>query len=39
MEGDMQRTTIMLPHDLKIKAEEVSRKKGVPLGELIREGL
>ena len=39
MEGEMQRTTIMLPHDLKIRAEEVSRRKGVPLGELIREGL
>jgi hypothetical protein len=38
-EVKMQRTTIMLPHDLKIRAEEVSRKKGVPLGELIREGL
>jgi hypothetical protein len=39
MEGDMQRTTIMLPHDLKIRAEEISKKKGVTLGEIIREGL
>ncbi len=39
MEGDMQRTTIMLPHDLKIRAEEFSKRKGMTLGELIREGL
>lgn len=35
----MQRTTIMLPEDLKIKAEEFSRKKGLSLGEIVREAM
>ncbi len=35
----MKRTTVMLPMDLKIRAEEHARKTGVSLGRLIREAL
>ena len=35
----MHRTTIMLPEDLKTKAEEFSRKKGLSLGEVVREAV
>ncbi|MDA8140366.1 MAG: ribbon-helix-helix domain-containing protein [Desulfobacteraceae bacterium] len=35
----MQRTTIMLPEDLKARAEEKSRQQGVSLGEFVREAL
>jgi len=32
----MKRTTIMLPHELKNKAEREARRSGVSLGEFIR---
>lgn len=32
----MERTTIMLPGDLKLKAERKAEKMGISLGELIR---
>ncbi len=35
----MQRTTIMLPRDLKQRAALEARARGVSLGELIREAL
>ncbi|WP_045211404.1 hypothetical protein [Desulfonatronovibrio magnus] len=35
----MQRTTIMLPRELKIWAASKSRKMGISLGQLIREAL
>jgi metal-responsive CopG/Arc/MetJ family transcriptional regulator len=35
----MHRTTIMLPEDLKTEAEEFSRKKGLSLGEVVREAM
>lgn len=35
----MTRTTIMLPEDLKHRAQETARRLGVSLGELIRESL
>ncbi len=35
----MHRTTIMLPEDLKTKAEEFCRKKGLSLGEVVREAV
>jgi len=35
----MHRTTIMLPEDLKTKAKEISRKKGLSLGEFVREAM
>lgn len=35
----MTRTTIMLPEDLKLRAQEAARRLGVSLGELIRESL
>ena len=35
----MQRTTIMLPRDLKERAVREARDRGVSLGELIREAL
>ncbi len=35
----MTRTTIMLPRTLKAKAEDAARRKGVSLGELIRQAL
>lgn len=35
----MKRTTIMLPDDLKKKAEQTAYKQGISLGTLIRESL
>ncbi len=35
----MQRTTIMLPEELKLKAIQKANKQGVSLGELIRAAL
>ncbi|MFW6012510.1 MAG: CopG family transcriptional regulator [bacterium] len=35
----MTRTTIMLPEDLKLRAQETARRLGVSLGELIRDSL
>ena len=35
----MERTTIMLPGPLKHRATRLARKRGVSLGELIRESL
>lgn len=35
----MHRTTIMLPEDLKTEAEAFSRKKGISLGEVVREAI
>jgi len=35
----MQRTTVMLPQDLKLQAERHAREMGISLGELIRESL
>jgi len=35
----MKRTTIMLPRDLKQRAEREARSRGVSLGGLIREAL
>ena len=35
----MQRTTIMLPRDLKERASREAAARGVSLGELIRQGL
>jgi len=35
----MQRTTVMLPQDLKLQAQRHARELGVSLGELIRESL
>lgn len=35
----MQRTTIMLPRDLKQRAAREARSRGVSLGELIREAI
>lgn len=35
----MDRTTIMLPHDLKTIASKMADTRGVSLGELIREAL
>jgi len=35
----MDRTTIMLPTGLKLKAKQIADRLGVSLGELIREGL
>lgn len=35
----MQRTTIMLPRDLKLRAVERAKVKGMSLGEIIRESL
>ena len=32
----MKRTTVMLPGDLKLKAEKRAEKMGISLGELIR---
>jgi hypothetical protein len=37
--SSMQRTTIMLPRDLKQRAAREARSRGVSLGELIREAL
>jgi len=35
----MTRTTIMLPEDLKLRAQETARDLGISLAELIRETL
>ncbi len=35
----MERTTVMLPNDLKIKASQFAGKKGISLGQLIRDAL
>lgn len=35
----MKRTTIMLPIELKIKAQNAADKIGISLGELIRESI
>ena len=35
----MKRTTIMLPQDLKARAERQAREEGLSLGELIRRSL
>jgi len=35
----MQRTTIMLPRDLKQRAARAASSRGVSMGELIREAL
>lgn len=35
----MERTTIMLPHDLKLQAAQYAKKKGISLGELIRNAI
>ena len=35
----MDRTTIMLPPDLKIRASNQAKKMGISLGKLIREAL
>jgi len=35
----MQRTTVMLPADLKAKALRLARERGISLGELLRESL
>ncbi len=35
----MNRTTIMLPPDLKARAERRARDRGISLGELIRQSL
>lgn len=35
-EYTMKRTTVMLPVDLKLKAEKRAEKMGISLGELIR---
>ena len=35
----MRRTSIMLPRELKSKAQLLASKKGISLGELIRESL
>lgn len=35
----MHRTTIMFPEDLKIKVEEYSRRKGLSMGEIVREAV
>lgn len=37
--GHMKRTTIMLPDDLKEKGMRKARRRGISLGELIRESL
>jgi Ribbon-helix-helix protein, copG family len=37
--GYMKRTTIMLPDDLKERGMRKARRRGISLGELIRESL
>ena len=32
----MERTTIMLPHDLKLRVAQYAKKQGISMGELIR---
>ena len=39
MSAHMKRTTIMLPQDLKARAELRAREQGLSLGELIRRSL
>jgi hypothetical protein len=38
-EKAMTRTTIMLPEELKVRAQEKAREVGISLGELLRESL
>jgi hypothetical protein len=35
----MQRTTIMLPSDLKLQAQRLAMRLGISFGELVREAL
>ena len=35
----MERTTIMLPHDLKLRVARHAKKKGISMGELIRNAI
>jgi hypothetical protein len=35
----MERTTIMLPHDLKAKASKKAEKMGMSLGQYVREAI
>lgn len=35
----MERTTIMLPHDLKLQVTQHARRKGISMGELIRDAI
>lgn len=35
----MQRTTVMLPAELKLKAQKMAQARGISLGVLIRESL
>ncbi|MGH7856436.1 MAG: hypothetical protein ACREQY_03830 [Candidatus Binatia bacterium] len=35
----MKRTTVMLPSELKAKAEQRAREKGLSFGEVVRESL
>ncbi len=35
----MERTTIMLPHDLKLQVAQHARRKGISMGELIRDAI
>jgi hypothetical protein len=35
----MHRTTILLPHELRLKAQRQAQARGVSLGELIRQAL
>ncbi len=35
----MERTTIMLPHDLKARASERARQMGMSFGQFVRESL
>ena len=35
----MQRTTIMLPPTLKLRAQQLAQERGVSLGDLVRQAL
>ena len=35
----MQRTTIMLPLPLKLRAQQLARERGISLGDLVRQAL
>jgi hypothetical protein len=35
----MTRTTIVLPEDLKLRAQERAREEGIPFAELVRKAL
>lgn len=35
----MERTTIMLPRDMKLQAAQYAKKKGISMGELIRNAI